>query len=233
MRTPLVRYLGHCAGRTSGGRYQGGHCGRSVPGIACFNHPSTVHGAPALDEEGHLLLPRVFTSSGCMRVELHRRQRGHYLCCGPLAVDFASVSELVDRLCRSAPNAWRCAGVTLRSLTLGSGGAPRVRAGLGLAIGHARRNRLQPAADDPRGCHATLCALLSFLNPMVPLDDIIAFAVATGILLHRDNRTLTNDHLAICTVWHGRCWEETRGPVGFRRSLGLSSRWAPEGVGIG
>ena len=61
--------------------------------------------------------------------------------------------------------------------------------------------------------NAILCACLCFLNPLVPLDSIVAVAVSVGILLFRDNRTLTADHLAVCAAWHRRCWEEARVPV--------------------
>ena len=167
------------------------------------------YGRPVLGpEDGHVWLPDAFARTGCDRVEVYREPtcQGHFLSCGDgrCAVDFGDMRELLRVLCADRNMAWP----TLQRLVVPTPDeVPAVRFGIALH------------GADPRAVHAVVSAVLCLLNPLALLDEVIALAVAVGMLVFGDNRTLPMDDLVVCEAWHRAC---------FARALPCApARWTP------
>ena len=155
------------------------------------------YGRPVWDPAAALVrIPEPFTWSGCAGVEVNRAPGSHgFFLHGPgfgLAVDGESVGDFIAGIVHGIEK-WR-ALLTLRRLVVDGGhGAPGIIR-FGVVTG-----------TDPRIAHAVVCALLSWLNPLTLLDEVIAVAVVVNCLVFRDNRTMTPDDLVVCDAWHRKC----------------------------
>lgn len=115
----------------------------------------------------------------------------------------------VDGLLRvlTGPAASRIGFVPLRNALLGGA----YRDGVRICVSNRGDPRMTHPQRSPRDAdrslsRAVLCVMLCWLNPLVPLRNVVRTGVEIGVLVHRDNRTMTPDHLALCQSWHRVCW---------------------------
>jgi hypothetical protein len=150
------------------------------------------YGQPEVRAGGDVWLPPlVAAATACARIRVHRDNTtsGHFLELddhGTLdVIDFQDAWEQLGRLPVAAD--------VPRLLGLHGAEPPRVR--IGLSVG-----------ADTRETHGILVLCLLYLHPFLLLDEAVSLAVAVCILVYRDNRTMTDEHLKRCTEWHRVQW---------------------------
>ena len=154
------------------------------------------YGAPQWDVNHQtIILPEALQRTGsshiiiCQDPDTH----GHYLFLEKEETthDFLSVYDLMTVLRRMDP-------VTLQALLVPGTWLHPTQAVITITSPTPVRVCVCVCTHTPcSDLHAILCFFVAYLNPMMTLDEVVSFGVATCMLLKKDNRTMAADHTSL------------------------------------